>query len=402
MNEYQLLSLGQICTLIKDGTHGSHPRQKDGIPLISAKDVQDGRITISSDTSRISREEYETIHRAYEIKEDDLLISIVGSIGRCALVTRNHGTFSAQRSVGILRSERSKVDPKYLYHATCDDQFQQQLLSRSKSTAQAGVYLGELAQCTILLPPLPEQKKIAEILSGIDHLILATQRRIDRIRTAQVGLANSWQKQISLEKEDGTFGDLITSIDSGWSPACDEVPPKSGEWGVLKVSAVSKGYFCEEESKRLPANLQPRDQYRIKKNDVLITRANGNLDLVGRGAIVEEEPRANLLMSDKILRLNPNPSSDRNFLLLLLNSRHVRQQIETAVGGSTGAKNIGQSLLRQISTSVPISEDQAKIGKLSRSLSLTLSVGKKRLNYLVSLKKGLSSDLLSGRKRVTI
>jgi restriction endonuclease S subunit len=107
-------------------------------------------------------------------------------------------------------------------------------------------------------------------------------------------------------------------------------------------------------------------------------------------------------MSDKILRLNPNPYSDRNFLLLLLNSRNVRQQIETAVGGSTGAKNIGQSLLRQISTSVPISEDQAKIGNLSRSLSVTLSAGKKQLNHLVSLKKSLSSDLLSGRKRVSV
>ena len=366
-----------------------------GIPFLKIDDITSSSKYLRSHKITIN-ERGLSESSAKIVPTGTLLLTMYGTIGRCCITTYPVATNQAIASF----LGHPEVELEYLYYAL--ESKADEFATASSQTTQANISAGILKQTPIAIPPLPEQKKIAEILSGIDLLILATQRRIDRIRTAQVGLANSWQKQISLEKEDGTFGDLIASIDSGWSPACDEVPPKSGEWGVLKVSAVSKGYFCEEESKRLPANLQPRDQYRIKKNDVLITRANGNLDLVGRGAIVEEEPRANLLMSDKILRLNPNPSSDRNFLLLLLNSRHVRQQIETAVGGSTGAKNIGQSLLRQISTSVPISEDQAKIGKLSRSLSLTLSVGKKRLNYLVSLKKGLSSDLLSGRKRVSI
>ena len=283
-----------------------------------------------------------------------------------------------------------------------NDQLRSVITSSVRDNGLLNITADTFFSSEVPIPPLPEQKKIAEILSGIDGLIVATQRKIDRIRIAHEGLANSWQMRVSLEKKEGILGDLIASIDSGWSPACDEVAPKSREWGVLKVSAVTKGYFCEEESKRLPSNLEPRDQFLVKKSDLLITRANGNLDLVGRGAIVEDEPAANLLMSDKILRLNANSYSDRNFLLLLLNSRHVRQQIETAVGGSTGAKNIGQGLLRQISISIPAAEDQVKIGNLSRSLSTTLAAGKKRLEYLTSLKKGLSSDLLSGRKRVNV
>ena len=201
---------------------------------------------------------------------------------------------------------------------------------------------------------------------------------------------------------EGSLGDLIASIDSGWSPACEDVPPKPGEWEVLKVSAVTKGYFCQEESKRLPSDLDARDQLLVKKDDLLITRANGNLDLVGRGVIVNDNPASRLLMSDKILRLNPVSNANRNFLLMLLNSRLVRRQIETAVGGSTGAKNIGQGLLRQILISIPTSEDQAKIGNLSFSIYAALAASKERLDYLISLKKGLSSDLLSGRKRVTV
>ena len=260
----------------------------------------------------------------------------------------------------------------------------------------------EFAQIPCAIPPLPEQKKIAEILSGIDRLILAIQNKIEKLKTTQDGLANSWDKHVHLEPVEGSLGDLIASIDSGWSPACEDVPPKPGGWGVLKVSAVTKGFFCQEESKRLPSDLDARDQLLVKKDDLLITRANGNLDLVGRGVIVNDNPASRLLMSDKILRLNPVSNANRNFLLMLLNSRHVRRQIETAVGGSTGAKNIGQGLLRQILISIPTSEDQAKIGNLSFSVYAALAASKERLDYLISLKKGLSSDLLSGRKRVTV
>jgi type I restriction enzyme S subunit len=260
----------------------------------------------------------------------------------------------------------------------------------------------DFLELEIDVPPLPEQKKITEILSGIDRLILAIQNKVEKLKTAQDGLANSWDEHVHLEPVEGSLGDLIASIDSGWSPACEDVPPKAGEWGVLKVSAVTKGYFCQKESKRLPSDLEARDQLLVRKGDLLITRANGNLGLVGRGVIVNENPTSKLLMSDKILRLNPELNASQNFLLMLLNSRNVRRQIESAVGGSTGAKNIGQGLLRQIQVSIPTSEDQAKIGNLSSSIYAALAASKRRLDYLISLKKGLSAALLSGRKRVTV
>lgn len=317
--------------------------------------------------------------------------------GGGTLFYRPRHKFSVTNVCGYMRLDTSVLDYRFVHAALC---LQHSRITFDYQTKAHPSVIRNLYR--IPIPPLPEQKKIAEILSGIDKAMMAMQRRIDKIATAQEGLANSWQERISLDKEEGTLGELLDSIDSGWSPSCEELPPQSGEWGVLKVSAVTKGYFCENESKRLPSDLQPREQHLVRKNDLLITRANGNLDLVGRGAIVQKEPAAKLLMSDKILRLNPNISADRNFLLLLLNSRSVRRQIETAVGGSTGAKNIGQSLLKQIVIAIPASSDQERIGNLSHSFAATMSAAQKRLHYLISLKKGLSADLLSGRKRVSV
>jgi type I restriction enzyme S subunit len=319
----------------------------------------------------------------------------IGIVGKA-----EHGLICSNAITSLIPTDRADKD--FLFYLLSNSEFRKSIQKQSEGTGQSEISETKILSLELLLPPLPEQKKIAEILSGIDCLILAEEKRVLKMKIALEGLANSWEKQVSLVEKDGTIGELITSIDSGWSPSCEEIAPKSGEWGVLKVSAVTKGRFCEEESKRLPSDLLPRKQFLVNKNDLLITRANGNLDLVGRGVIVEKETFANLLMSDKILRLNPKPSCNRNFLLLLLNSRHVRQQIELAVGGSTGAKNIGQSFFRQIAVSIPGVSDQIRIGNLSHSLSTTLVVGRKRLDYLVSLKKGLSSDLLSGRKRVSI
>jgi len=400
MSDWQEITLGEICSIEIGGTPSRSEERywwksdNDGtrLPWVSISDMKAKVIT---DTKESITEIGALQSNCKHVPKGTLLMSFKLCIGKLAFAGRDLYTNEA---ISAIRPTRD-VLPEFLYYG-----LQHWNLTGDSDQAVKGVTLNKqkLQEIPCLLPPLPEQKKIAEILSGIDELIIATQKRIDKIRVAHEGLANSWQESDSLEAEEGAIGDLIASIDSGWSPACEEVPPKPGEWGVLKVSAVTKGYFCEEESKRLPLDLEPRNELQIKKGDLLITRANGNLELVGKGAIVTDEPNARLIMSDKILRLNPRTDCDRDFLLLLLNSRRVRQQIETAVGGSTGAKNIGQGLLRQITVSIPAARSQAKIGNLSRTLSATLVSCKKKLNYLMSLKKGLSSALLSGRKRVSV
>jgi type I restriction enzyme S subunit len=341
------------------------------------------------------------------LKKESILMSRMNTpnlVGEVGYVQHQYPGIYLPDRLWMFEGKEDTANTLFLSHLLSSDGFRQKLsdIATGTSGSMKNIPQRSFLQIPILLPPLPEQKKIAEILSGIDNLIQATGERICRLKLALDGLANSWETQLSTQKEEGTLGDLIDSIDSGWSPACEEIPPKSGEWGVLKVSAVTRGQFHEAESKRLPADLPPREQFIVKKNDLLITRANGNLDLVGRGVIVTKEPDAKLLMSDKILRLNPRLDCDRNFLLLMLNSRSVRQQIEVGVGGSTGAKNIGQGFLRQIAIAIPSQSDQVRIGNLSHSLSDALFSTKRKHEHLVSLKQGFSSDLLSGHKRVSV
>ena len=53
-----IVSLNDLCEFIKDGTHGSHKDVEDGIPLLSAKDIENGKLRIPDNCRRISEEDY--------------------------------------------------------------------------------------------------------------------------------------------------------------------------------------------------------------------------------------------------------------------------------------------------------------------------------------------------------
>ncbi|MDT8854994.1 hypothetical protein RNZ50_08170 [Paracoccaceae bacterium Fryx2] len=69
------------------------------------------------------------------------------------------------------------------------------------------------------------------------------------------------------------LGDVIADLENGWSPQCLDRPAEPGEWGVLKVSAVSTGSYRMGENKALPVPLKPRPKLEVRAGDVLITRA---------------------------------------------------------------------------------------------------------------------------------
>lgn len=103
-------------------------------------------------------------------------------------------------------------------------------------------------------------------------------------------LPKGWE-QINLEN-------VISFMDAGWSPKCENEPAKENEWGVLKTTAVQSLLFLPQENKALPAKLAPRPNAQVEENDILITRA-GPKNRVGI-CCVAKAIRPQLMLSDKI------------------------------------------------------------------------------------------------------
>lgn len=154
---------------------------------------------------------------------------------------------------------------------------------------------------------------------------------------------------------------LLKSLDQGWSPECENRQAEPGEWGVLKLSAVTSGRFLPEEHKTLPADEDPDPRLTLQAGDVLVTRANTR-SLVGATALVAAD-QTMLMMSDLIYRLRTIPDLySPAFLTAVLQSAVGRAVIElNANGTSHSMVKIPQRVLLNMPVPVPPRQEQDEI-----------------------------------------
>ncbi len=183
-------SLKWLLISLKDGTHGTFARVVEGVPLLSAKNVIDGNLLVTDNESLISYEDFEEINRNGYLKHGDLLLTIVGTIGRAAIFDWSEPV-AFQRSVAVLRFH-PEHSVRYYFYLSQASYFQKYLTVNSKQSAQGGIYLSDLAIIPTPVPPLSEQRAIAAFLdretAKIDALIAKKQRLIDLLREQRSAL----------------------------------------------------------------------------------------------------------------------------------------------------------------------------------------------------------------------
>ena len=127
------------------------------------------------------------------------------------------------------------------------------------------------------------------------------------------------------------LGQLLHSIEAGLNVKCEERAPGENEAGLVKISAVTWGVFDEYQSKTLPFAMQPNERNRIRKGDLLISRAN-TIELVGACVIVGQVQRR-LYLSDKVLRLLVHEPS-KHWINYALKTPQIRKAIQSSSTGN--------------------------------------------------------------------
>ena len=173
--------LGDILKLLKDGTHGSHKDVTNGHYLLSAKNIKDGRIFWDKTDRIISDEDYKKIHSTFKINKGDVLLTIVGSIGETAIFNVSE-EITFQRSVAILRPI-DEVSSDFLYSEITSPKFQKFLNLNKSTSAQPGIYLGDLANISFSFPEnKEEQKMIGRLFTDLNSTITLQQRKLEILK----------------------------------------------------------------------------------------------------------------------------------------------------------------------------------------------------------------------------
>lgn len=319
---------------------------------------------------------------------------------------------------------RPGVDQSYLHHLL--DASLDRLAAWSHGTTMKHVTRKDLLPFEVWVPPFPEQRAIGRILDTIDEAILSTERLIEKLEYIRHGAladvltrgvdTNGTLRDPSRQPHEFAhtqlgllpggwpiepLGTRLIGIDAGDSPDVPDRPASTGEWGVLKVSAVRPSGFQAHENKAVTDMFVVQTKNEIHEGDLLITRAN-TPKLVGLACTVTGHPQR-LLLSDKTLRLNVNRNmTSPAFACFLLQTHVARAQIEVSGTGSSGSmKNISQSEIRALLLPWPSPEEQQRILERLTAISESIDGSKRERHKLELLKRGLTEDLLSGRIRVS-
>ena len=162
--------------------------------MLSAINITDSGLDLAKGCRYISKEGYELENKRTNIKADDILLSIVGTIGKSVIVTKEYENITVQRSVAVIKPNIDIILPKYLLMYIRSLTFQNTLKELSHGSQQQGVYLDQLKNIKIPVPDIEEQKKIITKVLPLEAEIERLQKEIDEIPAKKQAILDKYLK----------------------------------------------------------------------------------------------------------------------------------------------------------------------------------------------------------------
>jgi type I restriction enzyme S subunit len=343
----QFAQVGELAEQLRgvsyDKGDASPTRRPGYLPLLRAGNITDDGLVFDDlvfvPAARVSHKQ--------KIRRNDVLIAASSGsldvIGKAARALDDYeGGFGA--FCKVLRPGRN-VDPAYFAHFFRTREYRQTV-----SALAAGVNINNLRNADldgilIPLPPLSEQRLIAEILDRADAL-----RARRRAALAQL---DALTQSIFLDMfgdpatnpmgwPTGTIGDLLESAAYGTSGK----PRDSGEWPLLRMNNITSAgridlaslKYMELEDKELP-------RYLVRAGDVLFNRTNSP-ELVGKTAIFRGcRPMA---YAGYLIRLRVSQRADPEYLAAFLNTKYAKRVLRSMCKSIIGMANINATELQSV------------------------------------------------------
>ena len=187
--EWEVEKLGDICSLIKDGTHLPPKRVHNGVWLLGVSNIVDSEWVLVKGDTKVSEAFFNEMHRTWNIQVGDVLLAIVGAtIGKVTQVPRDFAKFTLQRSVCLLRGKDGKLFNSFLCIHMMSETFQNLLWSEVNVTAQPGIYLNSIANLNIPCPPFEEQKRIAEKIMDLNLYLKDYKISLIKLNVLKAGM----------------------------------------------------------------------------------------------------------------------------------------------------------------------------------------------------------------------
>ena len=400
---WQATQIGDVATFSSGGTPSKQTADYwgGGEPWISGKDLKSHYLNKSIDT--LTEKGFATAKKA---PQGASLILVRGMT-----LLKDFPVGYASREVAFNQDIKALVPKKNV-----DGLFLSFLLVAQKNrirqlVSTAGHGTGRLDTSLIQgypinLPPLPEQKKIAQILSTWDQAITATERLLENSQQRKKGLMQqllTGKKRLPGfvgEWEKTTLGAIGRISSAGVDKKIVEGEKSARLLNYLDVFR-REFIFDHELTHEVTAPERKIANCDVRKGDVFFTPSSETREEVGIPAVaVEDMP--GVVYSYHVVRFRPSRPLDLSFAAYAFQTDEFRSQTYRLCDGSGQRYVLSQDDFRSIQITVPDLAEQKAIGLVLKAASDEILALSDRINCLKQEKKALMQQLLTGKRRVQV
>ena len=188
--KYPIEKLGRVCEKITDGTHKTPTYLDSGIKFISAKNIIDGKVDLT-DTKYISKNEYQEIQKRCQVEIQDILLTKSGTLGIPAII-RTDCALGLFESLAVIKYDRSKLLPYFLYEQLRCNRVQRQFKAGTKGVAVKHLHLGVISDIDIIVPPISYQLEFSDFAEQVDKQKQTVQRSLEKLELMKKALMQEY------------------------------------------------------------------------------------------------------------------------------------------------------------------------------------------------------------------
>lgn len=373
--------LEDICD-VRDGTHSSPKYFDNGFPLVTSKNLRDGVIDLS-DVQLISKEDYLEINKRSKVDLNDILMSMIGTIGNLALI-KEEPTFAIKNVALIKSTDKVKMD--YLFSYLSSPSSKCDIDKSVEGGTQKFLSLTKVRGLKILLPGIEEQQKIGSFSVLLDGVITLHQRKLEGLSKLKKSLLQKMFPKNGQQNPEVRF--------PGFTEAWEQ-RKFQGITQRVSTSSISSIDFPSVEYEDIEAGSG------ILNKDVKLKEKNKKGIVFDKNDILFGKLRPylmNWLLADFkgvavgdfwVLR---SQNFDPKFVCSLIQSKSF-QEVANRSSGSKMPRADWNLVSNTLFFVPPQNNEQRKIGELFSSLDKVITLHQRKLESLKKLKKSLLQQM---------
>lgn len=375
-DEWEEKKLGEISE-VKDGTHDSPKYVSNGFPLVTSKNVKNGKIDLD-EINYISKEDYDNINKRSKVSKGDILMGMIGTIGNLAIVDRED---FAIKNVALIK-EKNFLKNIFLIQFLQSNIFIKKISLLNEGGTQKFISLGNIRNFDFFIPNLQEQEKIADFLSSIDKKISLTEEKLELFREYKKGVMQKiFSQELRFKDNNGNdypeweekrLEEVTECLDNLRKPLNsnerEKIKGNIPYYGANGIQGYINNYIFNEELVLLAEDGGNFDDYLTKPIAQYVQ---------GKSWI---NNHAHVLKGKKVLKTK--------FLYFSL----VHKDIRSFINGTSRSK-LNKSNMLNIIILLPTVEEQHKIADFLSSIDSKIENIEKELEGLKKFKRGLLQQM---------